>query len=151
MIHQQKNHHHNLHEHHRSLPGSTGGGVVTPQVTRRRCEGTAMGAITLDLSPGVGIGPFTIGMPICEAFAQVEQQPNIYDVVHVNCYDEEPLKLDIVISFPDHGFHLRFDPWSQVILFTQLTYHKEFYNFFSSTCKFLFLYNKVFLSVCPLK
>jgi hypothetical protein len=25
----------------------------------------------------------------------------------------EPLKLDIVISFPDHGFHLRFDPWSQ--------------------------------------
>lgn len=27
---------------------------------------------------------------------------------------QEPLKLDIVISFPDHGFHLRFDPWSQV-------------------------------------
>ncbi|GFQ06615.1 upf0183 protein at3g51130 [Phtheirospermum japonicum] len=25
----------------------------------------------------------------------------------------EPLKLDIVISFPDRGFHLRFDPWSQ--------------------------------------
>ncbi|XP_028096154.1 UPF0183 protein At3g51130-like isoform X1 [Camellia sinensis] len=25
----------------------------------------------------------------------------------------EPLKLDIVISFPDHGFHLHFDPWSQ--------------------------------------
>jgi hypothetical protein len=29
---------------------------------------------------------------------------------------QEPLKLDIVISFPDHGFHLRFDPWSQVLL-----------------------------------
>lgn len=29
---------------------------------------------------------------------------------------QEPLKLDIVISFPDHGFHLRFDPWSQVSL-----------------------------------
>lgn len=27
---------------------------------------------------------------------------------------QDPLKLDIVISFPDHGFHLRFDPWSQV-------------------------------------
>ena len=27
---------------------------------------------------------------------------------------QEPLKLDMVISFPDHGFHLRFDPWSQV-------------------------------------
>lgn len=31
---------------------------------------------------------------------------------------QEPLKLDIVISFPDHGFHLRFDPWSQVFLFS---------------------------------
>ncbi|KAM2748747.1 hypothetical protein EV2_027733 [Malus domestica] len=83
------------------------------QRPRRRCEGTAMGAIVLDLRPGLGIGPFTIGMPICQAFAQIEQEPNIYDVVHVKFYDEEPLKLDIVISFPDHGFHLRFDPWSQ--------------------------------------
>ncbi|KAE9606658.1 hypothetical protein Lalb_Chr09g0321931 [Lupinus albus] len=83
------------------------------QRTRRRCEGTAMGAIILDLRPGLGIGPFSLGMPISEAFAQIEQQPNIYDVVHVKYYDEEPLKMDIVISFPDHGFHLRFDPWSQ--------------------------------------
>ncbi|CAK7334375.1 unnamed protein product [Dovyalis caffra] len=83
------------------------------QRPRRRCEGTAMGAIVLDLRPGNGIGPFSLGMPICEAFAQIEQQPSIYDVVHVKFFDEEPLKLDIVISFPDHGFHLRFDPWSQ--------------------------------------
>uniref|UniRef100_A0A6N2LQV6 Uncharacterized protein n=1 Tax=Salix viminalis TaxID=40686 RepID=A0A6N2LQV6_SALVM len=83
------------------------------QRPRRRCEGTAMGAVVLDLRPGNGIGPFSLGMPICEAFAQIEQQPNIYDVVHVKHFDEEPLKLDIVISFPDHGFHLRFDPWSQ--------------------------------------
>ncbi|CAM8902328.1 unnamed protein product [Rhodiola kirilowii] len=83
------------------------------QRPRRRCEGTAMGAIVLDLRPGNGIGPFSLGMPICEAFAQIEQQPNIYDVVHVKYLDEEPLKLDIVISFPDHGFHLRFDPHSQ--------------------------------------
>ncbi|XP_068640141.1 PHAF1 protein At3g51130-like isoform X1 [Aristolochia californica] len=83
------------------------------QRSRRRCEGTAMGAIVLDLRPGLGIGPFTLGMPICEAFAQIEQQPNIYDVVHVKYHDEEPLKLDVVISFPDHGFHLRFDSWSQ--------------------------------------
>ncbi|KAJ6839065.1 UPF0183 protein-like isoform X2 [Iris pallida] len=90
--------------------------AVSPAATagqRRRCEGTAMGSITLDLRPGFGIGPFTIGMSISEAFSQVEHQPNIYDVVHVKYYDEEPLKLDIVISFPDHGFHLRFDPWSQ--------------------------------------
>ncbi|XP_042024322.1 PHAF1 protein At3g51130-like isoform X1 [Salvia hispanica] len=83
------------------------------QRNRRRCESTAMVSIILDLRPGGGLGPFTLGMPICEAFAQIEQQPNIYDVVHVKYYDEEPLKLDIVISFPDHGFHLRFDPWSQ--------------------------------------
>eukprot|EP00258_Populus_trichocarpa_P044616 XP_024460635.1 UPF0183 protein At3g51130 isoform X6 [Populus trichocarpa] len=83
------------------------------QRPRRRCEGTAMGVIVLDLRPGNGIGPFSLGMPICEAFAQIEQQPNIYDVVHVKHFDEEPLKLDIVLSFPDHGFHLRFDPWSQ--------------------------------------
>ncbi|CAO2828053.1 unnamed protein product [Amaranthus hypochondriacus] len=80
---------------------------------RLRCEGTAMGAIALDLRPGLGIGPFTLGMPVCEAFTQIEQQPNIYDVVHVKYFDEDPLKLDMVISFPDHGFHLRFDPWSQ--------------------------------------
>ncbi|KAG2608499.1 UPF0183 protein At3g51130-like [Panicum virgatum] len=80
---------------------------------RRRCEGTAMGAITLDLRPGLFVGPFTLGMPISDAFAQIEHQPNIYDVVHVKYFDEEPLKLDFVISFPDHGFHLRFDPWSQ--------------------------------------
>ncbi|GJN39342.1 hypothetical protein PR202_gb28453 [Eleusine coracana subsp. coracana] len=80
---------------------------------RRRCEGTAMGAITLDLRPGLGVGPFKLGMPISDAFAQIEHQPNIYDVVHVKYSDEEPLKLDFVISFPDHGFHLRFDPWSQ--------------------------------------
>ncbi|KAL8098074.1 PHAF1 protein At3g51130-like [Apium graveolens] len=83
------------------------------QRPRRRCESTAMGAIVLDLRPGLGIGPFSLGMPICEAFAQIENQPNIYDVVHVKYFDEEPLKMDIVISFPDHGFHLRFDPWSQ--------------------------------------
>lgn len=28
---------------------------------RRRCEGTAMGAITLDLRPGLGVGSFTLG------------------------------------------------------------------------------------------
>ena len=39
------------------------GAVVPAAATaRRRCEGTAMGSITLDLRPGLGIGPFTIGM-----------------------------------------------------------------------------------------
>lgn len=29
-----------------------------------------------------------IGMPLHEAFAQVDHQPNIYDVVHVKYFDE---------------------------------------------------------------
>jgi len=31
---------------------------------------------------------YCLGMPVCEAFAQIEQQPNIYDVVHVKYFDE---------------------------------------------------------------
>ncbi|KAJ4890185.1 UPF0183 protein [Raphanus sativus] len=89
------------------------GDKSTMQRTIRRLEGTAMGSTVFDLKPGVGIGPFYIGMPISEAFGKIEQNPNVYDVVHVKYYDEDPLKLDVVISFPDHGFHLRFDPWSQ--------------------------------------
>ncbi|URE26046.1 Dihydrouridine synthase (Dus) [Musa troglodytarum] len=100
-------------QHHQRSTGGPNAAGPAPGPLRRRCEGTAMGAITLDLRPGFGIGPFNLGMPLHEAFAQVEHQPNLYDVVHVKYLDEEPLKLDIVISFPDHGFHLRFDPWSQ--------------------------------------
>ncbi|XP_064940033.1 PHAF1 protein At3g51130-like isoform X2 [Musa acuminata AAA Group] len=104
-------------QHHQRSTGGPNAAGPAPGPPRRRCEGTAMGAITLDLRPGFGIGPFNLGMPLHEAFAQVEHQPNIYDVVHVKYLDEEPLKLDIVISFPDHGFHLRFDPWSQGLSF----------------------------------
>jgi hypothetical protein len=107
-------HHH--HNHHQS------------QRPRRRCEGTAMGVIILDLRPGNGIGPFSLGkqsipvkrhryweimnwifflifwfwpfflsgMPICEAFAQIEQQPSIYDVVHVKYFDEVFVSISIL-------------------------------------------------------
>lgn len=37
------------------------------------------------------------GMPICEAFAQIEQQPNIYDVVHVKHFDEVWFKIYTVL------------------------------------------------------
>uniref|UniRef100_A0A1D1YPC8 UPF0183 protein At3g51130 n=1 Tax=Anthurium amnicola TaxID=1678845 RepID=A0A1D1YPC8_9ARAE len=110
---QQQQPQRHLHHQRSGAAGIAPAAAAAGALPRRRCEGTAMGAITLDLRPGLGLGPFTLGMPIGEAFIQVEQQPNIYDVVHVKYFDEEPLKLDIVISFPDHGFHLRFDPWSQ--------------------------------------
>ena len=38
------------------------GGKSTMQRTSRRLEGTAMGSTVFDLKPGVGIGPFYIGM-----------------------------------------------------------------------------------------
>eukprot|EP00249_Psilotum_nudum_P003120 c16442_g1_i1 orf=280-1410(+) len=72
-----------------------------------------MGGLTLDLRPGVGLGPFNLGMPVCEAVAYVEQHPNTFDLVHVKYHDEDPLLHDVVISFPEHGFHLRFEPYSQ--------------------------------------
>jgi hypothetical protein len=43
-------------------PGSAAGSPSPATVpVRRRCEGTAMGAVTLDLRPGLGVGPFTLG------------------------------------------------------------------------------------------
>lgn len=45
-------------------------------------------AILLYLSDNVIKFAAVAGMPICEAFDQIEQQPNIYDVVHVKYLDE---------------------------------------------------------------
>ncbi|CAM6102563.1 unnamed protein product [Calypogeia fissa] len=72
-----------------------------------------MAALTLDLRPGSGLGSFTLGMPVCEALAHVEQHRSVFDVVQIKYNDEEPLKYDLVVSFPEHGFHLRFEPRSQ--------------------------------------
>ncbi|KAJ7533532.1 hypothetical protein O6H91_13G054000 [Diphasiastrum complanatum] len=72
-----------------------------------------MGALTLDLRPGAGLGAFNLGMPVCEALAYVEQHRSIFDIVHIKYHDEEPLLVDLVLSFPDHGFHLRFEPRTQ--------------------------------------
>lgn len=33
-------------------------------------------------------GVVVSGMPISEAFGKIEQNPNVYDVVHVKYYDE---------------------------------------------------------------
>jgi hypothetical protein len=53
-----------------SMMGGGGDATAAPPVgipsqatvpVPRRCEGTAMGAITLDLRPGLGIDPFTLG------------------------------------------------------------------------------------------
>lgn len=134
-------HHH--HNHHQS------------QRPRRRCEGTAMGVIILDLRPGNGIGPFSLGkqsipvkrhryweimnwiffinflilaffgpgMPICEAFAQIEQQPSIYDVVHVKYFDEVFVSILRILLFYSS---LRF---SILLLFY------VFYCFFGVMCR----------------
>ncbi|KAG6541426.1 hypothetical protein Mapa_017204 [Marchantia paleacea] len=72
-----------------------------------------MSGLTLDLRPGSGLGSFILGMPVCEALNQVEQHRSVFDVVQIKYNDEEPLRYDLVISFPEHGFHLRFEPRSQ--------------------------------------
>ncbi|MCO5577619.1 hypothetical protein L7F22_031450 [Adiantum nelumboides] len=72
-----------------------------------------MGTLTLDLRPGAGLGPFLLGMPVCDAFAYVDQHPDTFDAVQVKYHDDEPLLCDLVVSFPSHGFHLRFEPRSQ--------------------------------------
>lgn len=43
--------------------------------------------------------PFYSGMPICEAFAQIEQQPTIYDVVHVKHFDEVCFSVRVKLGF----------------------------------------------------
>jgi hypothetical protein len=53
------------------------------------------------------------GMPVCEALAHVEQHRSVFDLVQIKYNDEEPLRYDLVASFPEHGFHLRFEPRSQ--------------------------------------
>ncbi|RDY04549.1 UPF0183 protein, partial [Mucuna pruriens] len=55
-----------------------------------------MGVIALDLYPNIIIVSFSLGMPICEAFAQIEQQLNIYNMMHVKYFGEKPIKLYII-------------------------------------------------------
>ncbi|WVZ82874.1 hypothetical protein U9M48_030083 [Paspalum notatum var. saurae] len=38
-------------------------------------------------------------MPISDAFAQIERQPNICDVVHIKYFDEEPLYWTLPLAF----------------------------------------------------
>ncbi|RDY03350.1 UPF0183 protein, partial [Mucuna pruriens] len=71
-------------------------------------------------------------MPICEAYA-IEQQPNIYDVVHYfDSIINKSVKLDIVFSFLDHDFHLRFDQWSQRLCLIEIFDVKRLDNFGST-------------------
>lgn len=46
-----------------------------------------------------------IGMPLHEAFAQVEHQPNIYDVVHVKYLDEVGVLTTCELFFASFHFY----------------------------------------------
>ncbi|GJP29636.1 hypothetical protein CLOM_g19162 [Closterium sp. NIES-68] len=72
-----------------------------------------MGIATLDLRPGAGLGPFSLGMALCDALAEVETQLGVFDSIVVNYCQQEPLARDIVIAFPHLGFRLCFDPHVQ--------------------------------------
>ncbi|KAG0588722.1 hypothetical protein KC19_2G264300 [Ceratodon purpureus] len=60
-----------------------------------------MGGLTLDLRPGAGLGAFNLGMPVCEAFAYVEQHRSFFDVVHVKYNDEVRFVLFQDVSLSD--------------------------------------------------
>eukprot|EP00897_Mesotaenium_endlicherianum_P009479 jgi/Mesen1/855/ME000112S10998 len=72
-----------------------------------------MGLTILDLRPGAGFGPFTLGMPMCEALVVCEQPNSQFGTAHIKYCEEHPMGRDIVIAFPKKGFHLCFDPRSQ--------------------------------------
>jgi len=69
--------------------------------------------VSLERKPGLGLGPFTFGMPICEAITNIEQDTNNYNVLQLKYYGEEPLMFDILINFLELGFELQFEPYSQ--------------------------------------
>lgn len=70
----------------------------------------------------------------CSIFLLCERFIYVYNGFLCFVHLQEPLKLDIVISFPDHGFHLRFDPWSQVFLFS--LFMKPTIDFYLLKCLF---------------
>ena len=69
--------------------------------------------LTLDAVPGVGLGPFALGAAVGEVLELVAENAETYSRVEVKV-GEEP-EVDILISFPAHGFSLRVDARTQAL------------------------------------
>ncbi|EIE18598.1 UPF0183-domain-containing protein [Coccomyxa subellipsoidea C-169] len=69
--------------------------------------------LTLELFPGQGLGNFTLGMPLYEAVNLIRKKRSDFSCVEVKYATQALFDQDIVINFPEHGMHLRFEPRSQ--------------------------------------
>ena len=69
--------------------------------------------LTLDLVPGDRLGPFALGLAVGEVLELVAENAVEYSRVEVKL-GEDP-DVDILCSFPAHGFSLRFDARSQTL------------------------------------
>uniref|UniRef100_A0A061R1P5 Upf0183 protein n=2 Tax=Tetraselmis sp. GSL018 TaxID=582737 RepID=A0A061R1P5_9CHLO len=71
--------------------------------------------LTLNLQPGLALGPFFLGMPIGKAVANIQDSKTEHHIVEVKyTHSAESVGCrDIVLNFPEAGMHLRFEPHSQ--------------------------------------
>ncbi|CAK0785960.1 hypothetical protein CVIRNUC_009173 [Coccomyxa viridis] len=69
--------------------------------------------LTLEVLPGRGLAYFTLGMSLFDAVNLIRKRRSDLSCVEVKYANQALLNQDIVINFPEHGFHLRFDPRSQ--------------------------------------
>eukprot|EP00163_Fabomonas_tropica_P026204 TRINITY_DN471_c1_g1_i4.p1 TRINITY_DN471_c1_g1~~TRINITY_DN471_c1_g1_i4.p1 ORF type:complete len:388 (+),score=63.76 TRINITY_DN471_c1_g1_i4:197-1360(+) len=65
--------------------------------------------------PGKGLGPFTLGSTLRDAITVVNEKLVQGRAYHLKYNAEQPLDTDIILDFPGDGFHLVFDPVSQLL------------------------------------
>ena len=69
--------------------------------------------LTLDLVPGDRLGPFALGLAVGDVLELVAENAADYSRVEVKLGEDH--NVDILCSFPAHGFSLRFDSHSQTL------------------------------------
>jgi len=69
--------------------------------------------LDLNITPGIALGPFRLGLPINTLIAFLESDAAHFPQVEF-IYDEKaPLAKDMILKCPPTGLLLRFDPSSQ--------------------------------------
>eukprot|EP00164_Ancoracysta_twista_P000607 GFYU01000803.1.p1 GENE.GFYU01000803.1~~GFYU01000803.1.p1 ORF type:complete len:385 (+),score=88.50 GFYU01000803.1:285-1439(+) len=72
-----------------------------------------MVTLTEALTPSKGVGQFLLGLPISQAISYLQQNKKTTPRVEFLYSEENPLDGDMVMTLPDHGMRLRFEPVSQ--------------------------------------
>ena len=83
-------------------------------------QATATGPALLDLFPGKGLGPFRLGLPLCDALAASAALPARAAGVQVRYDAERPLCSDIVLHLEAGGFRLWFEPRAQQLRLVEI-------------------------------